>query len=145
MRTSLFSRFGGLHLAASRERFVEPDPDQPGRELRAFLELVQVRERIDVRLLHDVLDVMFVFQHCARRTVQPHIVAAHQDLEQGAVPRAHALDHFGVGQRGGRRDIRASQLEGSHSYWSVRLRISLQGSGLSPRSVFVTLMNWRHI
>ena len=90
-----------LHLAAPAERLVERDARQPRRELRSFLELVQVRERIDVGLLHHVFDVVLVLHDGSRHAVEPLIVAAHEDLEQRTLPRPHALDDVRVGQRRG--------------------------------------------
>jgi len=47
-------------VAAPFEGFVQRNPGQPRRELRPFLELVQVRVGIDIRLLHHVFHFTLV-------------------------------------------------------------------------------------
>jgi hypothetical protein len=69
-------------------------------------ELVQMRERIDIRLLHHVSTSASSFT-TARLRVHPLIVPAHQDLEQAAAPartrptisvRQHASDDASDGE-----------------------------------------------
>jgi hypothetical protein len=66
--------------------------------LRSLLELVKVREGVDVGLLHHVFDLVFVFHDGPRGAVEPLIVAAHEDFEQRAIAGANALHDVRVGQ-----------------------------------------------
>ena len=69
--------FCALHFPPAAECFVQCNTNQPGGKLRSLLELVQMRERIDVRLLHHVLDLGFVLDDCARRAVNALVVPPH--------------------------------------------------------------------
>ncbi len=110
-------RFGLPHFPAPPERLVQRDARQPRGELRPFLELVQVRERVDVGLLHHVFDFVLVLHDRPRRAVELLVVAAHEDLEQRAFARPHALHDVRVGQRRRRRDRRGSVRSGiSHTH-----------------------------
>ena len=62
---------------------------------------MQVREHVDVRLLHHVLDIRFVLQDRTDHPVDALIVTTHQDLEQRAFARAHPPDDLRIRQRRG--------------------------------------------
>src|SRR3712207_8937347 len=58
--TTLFRSFVPRLAAHARERFVDGDPRQPRGEPRTAVELRQVREGVDVCLLHHVLGLLLV-------------------------------------------------------------------------------------
>lgn len=66
------------------------DSDEPGGKTRAAGELIEVTERIEVSLLHEILDVRIVLKDAAGHTPQLRAVAAHQDFIELGLPGAHA-------------------------------------------------------
>jgi hypothetical protein len=64
---------------------VHRNPGQPGRELRAPIELREVRIRIHVRFLHHVLGLALVADDGARGAIDAFVMAPHQDLEDRRV------------------------------------------------------------
>ena len=95
-----WKRLVGPLTPAPRERFVHRDPREPGREPRPLLELIEVRERVDVRLLHHVFGFGLVADDGARDAVHALVVPAHQDFEQRSVAAAYAVDDLRVSGRG---------------------------------------------
>ncbi len=64
-------------------------------------------ERIDIGLLHHILDVVLVLHDGADDAVEPLIVAAHEDLEQGTLTGADQFDDLHISQGdGGREELR---------------------------------------
>ena len=86
---------------------------------------MQVREGVDVRLLHHVLDLALVVHDRPRHSIHTLIVPAHEDFEQRAVTGAHAPDDFLIRQRRRRcgRDRRIGQ---RHAPLESRTRLTLQ-------------------
>jgi hypothetical protein len=72
-----------LAAADPGQRFIDGDPGEPGGELGPAGELREVRVGVDIGLLHDVLGLPLVLHDRAGDTVDPWIVAPHQDLEEG--------------------------------------------------------------
>ena len=63
-----------------------------------------MRIGVDVGQLHHVLDVAIVAQDRANRSIEPLVVATHEDFVEGGVAAAHAIDDGFVGELGrGRR------------------------------------------
>jgi hypothetical protein len=87
-------------LSQPRQRLVDGDAADPRRPARVALELVEVQERLYVRLLDDVLDLGRVAQHGAHHAKDALVVPAHQQLEGGGVVRAGALDEHLIGRVG---------------------------------------------
>ena len=83
-----------LPLLAPGEGFVQHDACHPGRKPRALLELVQVREGVEVRLLHDVFDFGLVVDDRPRRAIELLVVPAHEDLEQRPLAGENTTDDF---------------------------------------------------
>ena len=75
---------------------------------------MQVHERVDVRLLHHVLDVPLVAQHRAHDSVNPLVVPAHEDLEERSLATHHPFGNLAVGKRCGRFQRCRGQLGGFH-------------------------------
>ena len=87
-------------LAGAGPGLVERDPHEPGRQLRPALELIEVLERPDPGILDDVLGFGGVAgEHGPRGAVELLVVAAHEDLEEVDLARAHAVDDLFI--RGG--------------------------------------------
>jgi hypothetical protein len=76
----------------TREGLIDSDARQPGRESCGAVELAQVREGVDIRLLHDILGFLLVPEDGPRRAVDALIVAAHQQLERTGVAVEHVLN-----------------------------------------------------
>ena len=84
--------------AGAGDGFVDGDAREPRGQLRAAVELAQVRVGVDPGLLHDVFGLALVEHDGPRRAVEPLVVAAHEDLEQRRLPRQDQLDHLRVRQ-----------------------------------------------
>ena len=77
-------RYDTLVVAAQTgESLVDGDPREPGRELRAVGELVEVRVGVDVGLLHHVFRFRVVLHDAAGHAVKPLVVAAHESESDG--------------------------------------------------------------
>ena len=84
-------------LPGARPGLVQGDPDEPGRQLRAALELIEMLESANPGILDDVLRFgRVVREDRAGRAVELLVVAAHQDLEEVGVAGAHAPDNFPI-------------------------------------------------
>jgi hypothetical protein len=57
-------------------------------------ELFEVRERLHVSLLHDVLYLCLVAENGAYRSVNALVVASHEKLEQRGITRPNTSDQF---------------------------------------------------
>ena len=95
-------------LPQARVGFVDHDARQPRRQLRARLELFQMREGVQICLLQNVFDLALVFHDRARRTVELLIVPAHHDFEQRVFAGKDSPHQLVVRQRG--REGRGTQL-----------------------------------
>jgi hypothetical protein len=79
----------GLSPAAPCKRLVNGNPCEPCGKLRAFCELIQVGERVDVRLLHHVFGFGLALQHGARDAIHALVVTSHEDFEQRGLARPY--------------------------------------------------------
>jgi hypothetical protein len=78
--------------AESLQRLVDADPQEPGGEARAVAELRQSGEGQNVRLLHQLLDLVLVPNERADGPVEPLVVPPHQQLEGLDIAGEHAVD-----------------------------------------------------
>src|SRR5262245_58662502 len=83
-----------------RQRFVQCNSREPRGELRALLELIEMRERIDVRLLHHVFRVGLVLDDGARHSIDALVMTPHQDFEKGGVAFTDPRNDLGIRRAG---------------------------------------------
>jgi hypothetical protein len=79
-------------LPHTRQRRVRPDLEQPAPERRAPLELIQVAQHREIRVLHRVLDVRARLQDGADDPKEALIVPPHQRFARAHVARTGKID-----------------------------------------------------
>src|SRR5262245_236398 len=73
-------------LSRARHRLMNGDFRQPRREPGSAVELAQMKVGVDIRLLHDVFRLVLVPDDRASGTIDPLVMAPHQDFVEGGLP-----------------------------------------------------------
>src|SRR5690242_6251416 len=87
-----------LAVPEARERFVDRDPREPGRELRASGKIAEMAISADIRVLHHVFHLIVIPQNATHSAVKTLVVATHDQLIERRLAGEDAFDYLLVGE-----------------------------------------------
>ena len=100
----------------THEGFIDRNPDQPRIKFRLALKLPQVLERLQERILDDVLRILLILCNVLSDAKYVTVVTPHQLLECTNVPVSGRIDQYGfVANR-----TTYFRFDGFHSYFLFR-------------------------